>query len=193
MSEASETSRVNEVSDNDWIIIKKMNVKSLEIKNTSYYYYDDIVHADEFDKNLIKVDKRESRIGVDIYYISYIVNKLQYNINSVNPLYLILKDVKCTVEKIEGSSDRYLVIDLSNKDVLNVFDDMFNFISNKIDRDDDEKVYGYIRLKFNSDVDLPLDKLIKFHTLTVIVACVIRKANKFYPKIYVDKGIYELE
>ena len=101
-------------------------------KNTSYYYYDDIVHADEFDKNLIKVDKRKSRIGADIYYISYIVNKPQYNINSVNPLSLILKDVKCTVEKIESSSDRYLVMDLSNKDVLNVFDDMFNFISNKL-------------------------------------------------------------
>ena len=94
-----------------------MNVKSLEIKNTSYYYYDDIVHADEFDKNLIKVNKRESRIGADIYYIGYIINKPQYNINSVNPLYLILKDVKCTVEKIEGSSDRYLVIDL----VIKVF------------------------------------------------------------------------
>ena len=80
-----------------------MNVKSLEAKNTSYYYYDDIVHADDFDKNLIKVDKRESRIGADIYYIGYIVNKPQYNFNSVNPLYLILKDVKCTVEKIEGS------------------------------------------------------------------------------------------
>ena len=113
-----------------------MNVKSLEIKNTSYYYYDDIVHVDEFDKNLIKVNKTESRIGADIYYIGYIVNKPQYNINSVNPLHLILKDVTCTVEKIEGSSDRYLVIDLSNKDVLNVFDDMFNFISNKIDGDD---------------------------------------------------------
>ena len=46
--------------------------------------------------------------------------------------------------KIEGSSDRYLVIDLSNKDVLNVFDDMFNFISNKINKidGDDKKVYG---------------------------------------------------
>ena len=172
-----------------------MNAKSLEIKNTSYYYYDDIVHADEFDKNLIKVNKRESRIGVDIYYIGYIVNKLQYNINSVNPLYLILKDVKCTVEKVEGSSDRYLVIDLSNKDVLNVFDDMFNFISNKINKidGDDKQVYGYIRLKFNSDVDLPLDKLIKFHSLIVIVACVIRKGNKFYPEIYIDEDIYELE
>ena len=165
-----------------------MNVKSLEIKNTSYYYYDDIVHADEFDKNLIKVGKRESRIGADIYYISYIVNKPQYNINSVNPLYLILKDVKCAVEKIESSSDRYLVIDLNNKDVL-------NFISNKINKidGDDKNVYGYIRLKFNSDVDLPLDNLIKFHTLTVIVACVIRKANKFYPEIYVDEGIFEAD
>ena len=171
-----------------------MNVKSLEIKNTSYYYYNNIVHADEFDKNLIKVNKRESRTGADIYYIGYIVNKPQYNINSVNPLHLILKDVTCTVEKIEGSSDRYLVIDLSNKDVLTVFDDMFNFISNKVNKiDGDEKqVYGYIRLKFNSDVDLPLDKLIRFHTLTVIVACDIRKANKFYPEIYVDEGMYEL-
>ena len=142
-----------------------MNVKSLEIKNTSYYYYDDIVHADESDKNLIKINKRESRIGPDIYYIDYIVNKPQYNINSVNPLYLILKDVTCTVEKIEGSSDRYLVTDLSNKDALNVFDGMFNFISNKINKidGDDKKVYDYVRLKFNSDVDLPLDKLIKFH------------------------------
>ena len=169
-----------------------MNVKSLEIKNTSYYFYDDIVHADEFDKNLIKVYKRESRIGADIYYIGYIVNKPQYNINSVNPLHLILKDVKCTVEDL---NDRYLVIDLSNKDVLNVFDDMFNFISNKINKidGDDKKVYGYIRLKFNSDVDLPLNKLIKFHTLTVIVACLIRKGNKSYPEIYVGEGIYELE
>ena len=171
-----------------------MNVKSLEIKNASYYYYDDIVHGDEFDKDLIKVNKRESSIGADIYYIGYVVNKPQYNINSVNPLYLILKDVTCTLEKIEYSNDRYLVIDFSNKDVLNVFDDMFNFISNKINKIDvdDKNVYGYIRLKFNPDLDLPLDKLIKFHTLTVIVACVIRKGNKFYPEIYVDEGIYEL-
>ena len=72
---------------------------------------------------------------------------------------------------------------------------MSNFISNKINKidSDDKNVYGYIRVKFNSDVDLPLDKLIKFHTLTVIVACVIRKANKFYPEIYVDEGIFEVD
>ena len=78
---------------------------------------------------------------------------------------------------------------------LMFFDDMFNFISNKINKidGDDKKVYGYIRLKFDSDIDLPLDKLIKFHTLTVIVACVIRKGNKFYLEIYVDEGIFEID
>ena len=72
---------------------------------------------------------------------------------------------------------------------------MFNFISNKINKVDgaDKQVYGYIRLNFSSDVDLPLDKLIKFHTLTVVVACVIRKADKCYPEIYGGEGIYELE
>ena len=72
---------------------------------------------------------------------------------------------------------------------------MFNFISNKINKidGDDKQVYGYIRLKFNSDVDLPLDKLIKFYTLTVIVACVIRKGDKFYPDIYVDEGVFEVD
>ena len=76
-----------------------MNVKSLGIKNTSYYFYDDIVDPDEFDKNLIKINKRESRIGADIYYIGYVINKPQYNINSVNPFYLSLKDVTCAVKK----------------------------------------------------------------------------------------------
>ena len=72
---------------------------------------------------------------------------------------------------------------------------MFNFISNKINKidGDDKKMYGYIRLKFNSDVDLHLDKLIKFQTLTVVIACVIRKGNKLYPEIYVDEDIFEVD
>ena len=75
-----------------------MNVKSLEIKNTSHYYYDDIVHADEFDKNLIKVDKRGSRIDADIYYIGYIVNKRQYFV----PFVLNFKRCKMHCRKNRG-------------------------------------------------------------------------------------------
>ena len=53
----------------------KMAVESLKIKNKSYYFWDDMVYLDDFDVNLVKIIRRESRIGVDIYYIGYIVNK----------------------------------------------------------------------------------------------------------------------
>ena len=45
------------------------------------------------------------------YHIGYIVNKPQYDIDSVNPLYLIIRNLVGRIEKIQGSSDRYLVVD----------------------------------------------------------------------------------
>ena len=61
-----------------------MVIKSLKIKNQSYYYWNDIIFINDFDIKFFKIAKRESRIGVDIYYIGYVVNKLEYDINSVN-------------------------------------------------------------------------------------------------------------
>ena len=84
-----------------------MVTKSLEIKNHSYYFWNDMIHLQDFNGNLIKIVRRESRIAVDIYYIGYIVKKPQYDNDSVNPLYLIVRNLFGRIEKIEGSSDRY--------------------------------------------------------------------------------------
>ena len=72
-----------------------------------------MVYLDDFDVKLVKVVRRESRIGVDIYYIEYVL-KSEYDINIINPLYLIVKSLLGCIEKIEGSSDRYLVVDENN-------------------------------------------------------------------------------
>ena len=93
-----------------------------------------MVYLDDFDVKLVKVVRQESRIGVDIYYIGYVVNKPQYDINSINPLYLILKHLFGRVEKIQGSCDRYLVADENNKEVINVFDKLWKFIEDEINR-----------------------------------------------------------
>ena len=63
-------------------------------------------------------------MGVDFYYIGYITKKPEYDINSVNPLYLIGH-----VEKIDGTDDRYFV---SNKKVLDVFDKLWKEIKDEI-------------------------------------------------------------
>ena len=46
---------------------------------------------------------------------------------------------------------------------------------------------------FSGDVVLPVDKLIEFHSLTIVVSAGIEKGGKFYPEFYVDEGIFEVE
>ena len=92
-----------------------MVVKSLKIKNVSYYFWNDIIYLNKSDKNVLKLNKRENRENNNIYYISYIINKPEYDINIVNNLYIAIQNLYCTIEKIDGSEDRYLVIDKNNK------------------------------------------------------------------------------
>ena len=84
----------------------KMVIKSLKIKNQSYYYWYYIIFIDDFNIKFFKIAKRESRAGIDIYYIGYVVNKLEYDINSVKPLCLSVESLLGSVEKIDGSNDR---------------------------------------------------------------------------------------
>ena len=70
-----------------------MVIKSLKIKNQSYYYWHDVIFIDDFNIKLFKIAKRESRVGVGIYYIGYVVNNPEYDINSVKPLYLSVKSL----------------------------------------------------------------------------------------------------
>ena len=70
--------------------------------------WDDPINIKDFNPGLLKLDKKSSSIGIDIYYIGYITKKAIYNINSVNPLYLIIRGIDGYVEEIDGSDDRYL-------------------------------------------------------------------------------------
>ena len=92
-----------------------MVVKSLKIKNVSYYFWNDIIYINKFDNSMLKINKRENRENNNIYYISYIISKPEYDINIVNNLYIAIQNLYCTIEIIDGSEDRYLVIDKNNK------------------------------------------------------------------------------
>ena len=152
---------------------------------------------------LVKVVKRESQIGVDIYYIGYVLEP-DDDINSINPLNLIVRHLFGRVEKLQGSSDRYLVVDENNKEIINVFDKLWKFIKDEISRlikrndkitfgNVDNKISEYNKLRFSSDVDLPLDTLIEIHMLTIVINCVIEKGIKYYPEIYLDECLYEAD
>ena len=128
-----------------------MAIKSLKIKSQSYYYWYDIIFIDDFNIKFFKIAKRESRAGIDIYYIGYVVNKLEYDIRSLKPLYLSVKILLGSVEKIDGSNDRYLVIDKNNIEVINVFNTLREYIENKVILD---KIDGFDKIRFSSHIVL---------------------------------------
>ena len=95
------------------------NGKSLKIENVSYYFWNDIIYLNKFDNSMLKINKRENRENKNIYYISYIINKSEYDISIVNNLYIAIQNLYCTIEKIDGSIDRYLIIDKHNDKTKN--------------------------------------------------------------------------
>ena len=54
--------------------------------------------------------------------------------------------------------------------------------------------YGkhFIKINFDTDDDLPLNKLLKLHMLTIVIRTVFEEDGKLYPQISLDECLYEL-
>ena len=96
-------------------------VKQIEIKNRTYYFYNDMINLKNFEPNLLRIDKKSYK-NVGIYYnIGYItVKKIDdyESIYSVNPLYFHVNHANVCIETKNGN--KYLIFDSidENKDLL---------------------------------------------------------------------------
>ena len=169
--------------------------KQINIKNRIYYFYNNIIDLKDFDAKFLKIDKKLHK-NLYIYYIGYItIEKIHdyESIYSVNPLYLSINHASGYIEEKNGN--KYLTFDSvdENKEVLKKYPDVWDGIKNKIKAiNGDECGYekDYMKIKFNFDDDLPLNKLLKFHIMTIISRCVINEDGKLYPHLYLDDTFY---
>ena len=164
--------------------------KQINIIGRTYYFYNDIIDLDKFDGALLKIDKKNYK-DLDFYNIGYVTTKKNlgcgYDVNSVNPLYLNITRVYGYIEEKDGC--KYLVLDSADSEVFRKYNDVFDSIRNKINIIDDNKYdYGvdYKKIKFSSDDDFPLNKLLKFGIMTITIRCVIMDGDKLYPQLYLD-------
>ena len=83
-------------------------VKQIDIKNRTYYFYNDMINIKKFDSNLLKIDKKPYK-DIGIYNIGYITikNGIYYNY-SVNPLYLIIDHASGCIE--EKEINKYFIL-----------------------------------------------------------------------------------
>ena len=111
------------------------NIKDINIKNRTYYFFDDMINIKNFDPNLLKIDKKSYK-NIDIYYIGYITMKDSdyVKINSINPLYLIIGEVNGYFEEINGNKYLTLVSTDKNKEVFTKYIELWDKIKNSSEK-----------------------------------------------------------
>ena len=161
-----------------------MVINSLEIKDKTNYDLDGVCYIDDFDVNSLKITKKESRIGANVYYTKCALN-LDEEI--IIPLHFLINRLFGFIEEIDGSSDKYLVFasSLHNKNIIDALNMEWSSIKDKINPG--IKIKDYDKFRFNSDVDLPVNTIIEFRSLLVNVSCIIEKDNEYYLEIYLDE------
>ena len=147
---------------------------------------------------MLKVDKKSYK-NIDVYYIGYITFKKiddYESIYSVNPLYLLINHASGYTEEKNGN--KYLIFNSvdENKEKLKKYVDVWDGITYEIKtinggKENDYRK-DYMKMKFNSDNDLSLNKPLKFHLMTIIIRCVFSEDGKFYPQLFLDDALYEL-
>ena len=122
-----------------------MVTKQLNIKNRTYYFY------------------KKSSMDINIYYIGYVTKKTEYNIDSVNPLYLLIAELDGYIEEKEGNKYLDIAFTDSNNEVLKRYAKVWSAIKDQIKKINDRQLgeYGkdYMKIKFNSDDNLPLNRV----------------------------------
>ena len=146
---------------------------------------------------MLKIDKKSYKdIGIyNIGYITFLKIDDCEKIYRLNPLYLLIDHASGYIE--EKGVNKYLVFDSTdeNKELLKKYNDVFNGIRNKI-----KKISGnecdyekdYMKIKFISDDNLPLNKPLKFDLMTIIIRYVFEEDGKFYPQFFLDDTLHEL-
>ena len=160
--------------------------KERNIKNWTYYFYNDIINLDEFDESKIKVDKKYFNV-IDIYYLGYEHKKKisECNvINSVNPLYLRIININGQCKK--GKDDAWYLV-ICDKDVYKKLVDIFESIKNE----NTEKAWDvveydkdFMKIKFESNNIFPIDKDVNIYTATIIIRAIFAKDGKYYPQLF---------
>ena len=171
-----------------------MTTKQIDIKIRTYYFYNDLIYIKNFDRKISKLDTKQCYIIVFIILV-VLQKKTEYDINSVNPLYLMINRIKGHFEEKDG--DKYLIIIPENGDAIQKYQEAFNRLkkiikkindySQPIKYDDNE-----MKIKFITYDNILLNKTIYLPAITITIRSVTKKDDKYYPQVFLDERLYQI-
>ena len=137
------------------------------------------------DPNMLKLDQKTFK-GINIYHIGYVTKKEEYKINFVNPLYLLIYKTDGFIEEKGGNKYINIAFTENNDELLKKYMEVLSGIKAGIEIINNNKSgeyeKDYMKIKFDSDDKLPLNKQIKFLSVTIVIRSVFEDDGKYYPQ-----------
>ena len=160
-------------------------VKDIDMKNRTYYFSIDIIIIKNFDPSNIKIDEKSYK-NILIYSIGYVKFKdsKYVKLDSVNPLYLIFNKVNGYFEEINGNKYLTLVPTNESKVKTKKYEELCSKIRDlirPITKNSCDYYEKYMKIKFNSDDESPLNKMIEIPSMIIVVRAIFLENNKYYP------------
>ena len=108
---------------------------------------------------------------------------------------MLIKKFDGFIDEKEGNKYLNMALTDSNNDVLIKYAEVWSGIKDQIKKIKNDSVGEYdkdcMKIKFDSDDNLPLNEVLKFHVLTIIIRNVFEKDRKYYPQIFLDDCLYD--
>ena len=168
-------------------------IKQLNIKNRQNYVFNDMTNISDFDPSLLNADSIEFKSNnstiCDTKYIK--------NLNGLHSFYLVFNNLDPYIEKT--NDNKYLIFASTDKNGMRLGDytELWDKIKEHIELISGNKVIKYSRdfmkTKFESDDDLPLDKIINIPLCVIIVKSVFEEDGKYYLQVFLLECFYEHE
>ena len=161
-------------------------LRQVNIKNRQHYFFNTITNIKKFDPSFLSIDQISFKKSTDcvIYYIEYFKS-----LDSSNSLYLVFNNVDACIEcnsTKESNENKYLIFASTdkNKEALKNYTGLWHEIKDQIETISGNKLitYGrnFMKIRFESDDDLPLGKILSIiiHKFIYMNVCMNLNINK---------------
>ena len=107
----------------------------------------------------------------------------------------MINKIKEHFEEVDG--DKYLIISSENCDKMQKYQEAFGRIKEIIKKKNDYSYPiryddNYMKIKFNTNDNIILNKIVYFPTITITIRSVTQKDGKHYPQFFFDDHLYEV-
>ena len=152
-----------------------------------------MTNINDFDPSLLNIDeasfKNDELVMYEVKYVK--------NLNNINSLYLVFNNLHAYIEK--NGENKYLIFALTerNKIMLETYTELWDEIKKPIELISTDKVTklnkDFIKIRFKTNDDLPLNKIINIPVCVIIVSSIFKEDDKYYPHVLLHNCFYEFE